>query len=113
MINSGVPQAIVQQFLGHQTAEMTARYAHIHQETMKNEFQKFNQKLIDTKGQVYKLDTDNDAQWLKRNIMAQTSPHGLCALPATQQACPHANACLSCAHFRTNKKYLCASGEHV
>jgi site-specific recombinase XerD len=106
MINSGVPQAIVQQFLGHETAEMTARYAHIHQETLKCEFQKFNQKLIDIKGQVYKLDTDNDAQWLKRNIMAQTLPNGLCALPATQQACPHANACLSCAHFRTNKKFI-------
>ena len=106
MINSGVPQAIVQQFLGHETPEMTSRYAHIHQETLKSEFQKFNQKLIDTKGQIYKLDSDSDAQWLRHNIMAQTLPNGLCALPTTQHACPHANACLSCAHFRTNKQFL-------
>ena len=106
MINSGVSQAIVQQFLGHETPEMTSRYAHIHQATLKSEFQKFNQKLIDIKGQIYELNSDSDAQWLRHNIMAQTLPNGLCALPATQQACPHANACLGCSHFRTNKQFL-------
>ncbi|WP_240047037.1 tyrosine-type recombinase/integrase, partial [Staphylococcus aureus] len=29
MINNGVPQHIVQKFLGHESPEMTARYAHI------------------------------------------------------------------------------------
>ncbi len=24
----------------------------------------------------------------------------------TQQKCPHANACLTCTHFRTSKKHL-------
>lgn len=27
-------------------------------------------------------------------------------LPLTQQKCPHANACLTCTHFRTSKKHL-------
>jgi len=35
MINSDVPQRVVQQFLGHETPAMTARYAHIHDSTMK------------------------------------------------------------------------------
>lgn len=33
MINNGVPQHIVQKFLGHESPEMTARYAHIFDET--------------------------------------------------------------------------------
>ena len=38
MINANVPQTIVQKYLGHESAEMTARYAHIHNETLKKEF---------------------------------------------------------------------------
>lgn len=31
----------------------------------------------------------------------------MCSLPPlTQQKCPHANACLTCTHFRTSKKHL-------
>src|SRR5699024_11897418 len=40
MINNGVPQHIVQKFLGHESPEMTSRYAHIFDETLKNEFTK-------------------------------------------------------------------------
>lgn len=38
--------------------------------------------------------------------MSQALPNGLCSLPLTQNKCPHANACLTCAHFRTSKKHL-------
>lgn len=36
MINNGVPQHIVQRYLGHESPEMTMMYAHIHDETRKN-----------------------------------------------------------------------------
>jgi hypothetical protein len=49
---------------------------------------------------------ENDALWLKKNIMAQALPNGLCTLPLQQKRCPHANACLSCGHFRTTQKHL-------
>jgi len=35
MINNGVPQHIVQKFLGNESPEMTSRYAHIFDETLK------------------------------------------------------------------------------
>ncbi|MDS6149319.1 tranposase B [Staphylococcus aureus subsp. aureus SA8601] len=35
MINNGMPQHIVQKFLGHESPEMTSRYAHIFDETTK------------------------------------------------------------------------------
>ncbi|PWY54071.1 transposase [Legionella qingyii] len=106
MINSGVPQVMVQHYLGHESPEMTARYAHIHNETMKAAFTDYQEKLIDIQGKVKSSDDQINARWLKKNIMTQALPNGLCALPLTQQKCPHANACLTCAHFRTSKQYL-------
>lgn len=106
MINSGVPQVMVQHYLGHESPEMTARYAHIHNETMKAAFADYQGKLVDVRGQVKSADEHIDARWLKQNIMSQSLPNGLCSLPLTQNKCPHANACLTCTHFRTSKKHL-------
>lgn len=106
MINSGVPQVMVQHYLGHESPEMTARYAHIHNETMKAAFSEYQGKLVDIQGKIKLADEYIDARWLKKNIMSQALPNGLCSLPLTQNKCPHANACLTCAHFRTSKKHL-------
>lgn len=106
MINSGVPQVMVQHYLGHESLEMTARYAHIHNETMKVAFADYQEKLVDIQGRVKSSNDQINARWLKKNIMTQALPNGLCALPLTQQKCPHANACLTCAHFRTSRQYL-------
>ena len=107
MINNGVPQVIVQQYLGHESPEMTSKYAHIHNKTMRKEFSKYQSSLIDIKGNASTVSDKINAKWLKRNIISQTLPNGLCALPLTQNKCPHANACLTCAHFRTSKDHLC------
>ena len=106
MINSGVPQVMVQHYLGHESPEMTARYAHIHNETMKKAFTEFQEKMVDVKGNIKLNDDLVNAKWLKKNIMSQALPNGLCSLPLTQNRCPHANACLTCSHFRTSKQYL-------
>jgi len=109
MINAGVSQTIVQRYLGHESAEMTARYAHIHDETLKNAFNEYQGKLIDIKGKVQYNQPQakqDDANWLRYNTMSQALPNGLCGLPSPQQRCPHANACLTCVNFRTHKKYL-------
>lgn len=106
MINSGVPQVMVQHYLGHESPEMTARYAHIHNETMKAAFSDYQGKFVDIQGQIKSADANIDARWLKQNIMSQALPNGLCSLPLTQNKCPHANACLTCAHFRTSTKHL-------
>ena len=97
---------MVQHYLGHESPEMTARYAHIHNETMKAAFVEYQEKLVNTQGKIESSDTQINARWLKKNIMSQTLPNGLCSLPLTQQKCPHANACLTCTHFRTSKKHL-------
>lgn len=118
MINNGVPQHIVQRYLGHESPTMTSTYAHILDKTLKQEFAKFQGKMVDINGDIYGVeevanslsegsDADSlDAQWLKKNIAVQTLPNGLCSLPVVQGSCPHANACLTCPSFRTDHRYL-------
>lgn len=107
MINAGVPQAIVQRYLGHESPEMTSRYAYIHHETLKKSFQQFQSNLIDVNGAPRQISSKHqDAFILKQHIMAQALPNGICGLPLIQQRCPHANACLTCSHFRTHKDFL-------
>lgn len=110
MINRGVPLHIIQKYLGHETPEMTMRYARIYDQTLKQEITKFQGKVVNIAGQVIEssapeLDTA-DLQWFKRNIQAQALSNGSCALPAPMKECPHANACLTCTHFRTTIEFL-------
>lgn len=109
MVNRKVPIHIIARYLGHESLQMTMVYAHVHDETLKEEFAKLNHKIVDVAGTVIEDRTlldDSDLQWFKRHIHAQALPNGSCALPAVQQQCPHANACLTCTHFRTTIEYL-------
>lgn len=118
MINNGVPQHIVQKFLGHESPEMTSRYAHIFDKTMKKEFEEFQEKLVTNNGTIIDLEEDNEAdnvelQWFKQNINAQALPNGYCRLPVVAGPCPHANACLDCTHFCTSKSFLKEHENHL
>ena len=110
MINLGVPHHFIQRYLGHLGPEMTSRYAHIHDATMKEKLSEYLQgTLVDVTGKTVSesgpLDT-GDLQWFTRNILAQALTNGYCAIPVIAGPCPHPNACLSCAHFRTDISFL-------
>lgn len=110
LINIGVPQHIVQKYLGHETPEMTNRYAHIHDQSMKRKFLEFKGQLVDIYGHQIKGENDlqdiSELKWLKKNVLAQTLSSGYCSIPIIAGPCPHANACLSCDHFRTDRSFL-------
>ena len=46
MINNGVPQHIVQRYLGHESPEMTMVYAHIHDQTLRKEIEKYYENRV-------------------------------------------------------------------
>ena len=110
MVNAGTPVHIVQRYLVHSSPEMTMSYAHIYDSTMKNEYLKYQEKLVDHQGVLVKTldatDLPEDLKWLKANVLGQALPNGYCALPIQQGSCPHANACLSCSHFRTSVHFI-------
>ncbi|MGK7897415.1 MAG: tyrosine-type recombinase/integrase [Xenococcus sp. (in: cyanobacteria)] len=112
MINNGVPQHIIQRYLGHESPEMTSVYAYIHDQTLKKEIAKYHDnRVVNVAGEVVKsstpeLDNDLDLHLLKKKVLAQSLPNGSCARPVVLGECPHANACLTCGDFRTTIEFL-------
>jgi len=110
LINNRVPQHIVQRLMGHKSPEMTSRYAHIHDTTLKEEYAKAlnGRKLVDISGQVIAERVPEgiaDLQWLKKHVDTRTLPNGWCGIPIALGPCPHPNACLTCSHFRTDRTH--------
>jgi integrase/recombinase XerD len=114
MINNGVPQHIVQRYLGHESPEMTMIYAHIHDETLRKEIEKYHElKIINFQGETIELEktilsSNDDLEWFKKNVQARALEHGYCARPKLLGNCdiPGFDGCYNCPHWRTNKNFL-------
>jgi hypothetical protein len=90
MINNDVSQPAVQRMLDHDSAEMTARYARIHDQTLRREWERY-QERINIAGEIIHLDPAgplSDAAWTNEDLARakQTLPNGYCGLPL-QQTC--------------------------
>jgi len=110
LINAGVPQHVIQRLLTHASPRMTAVYAHLHDATLRAEFERYCQTRIDIEGRQLGFDptaVTADAEWVKHRLAraADTLPNGYCGRPP-QQDCPHPNACLTCPDFQTTAEFL-------
>ncbi len=110
MINLGVPEVIIQRLMGHASAEMTARYARLHDTTLRAAFDDYCAARVNIAGEVLGFEPDAptvDAEWLKHRLgrVQASLPNGFCGRPP-QQDCPHPNACLTCPDFQTTPEFL-------
>lgn len=110
LINQGVPQHVIQRLLGHATPQMTARYATLHDATVRQAFDDYCQRRVNLAGEVIGYDpvgVTADAEWTKHNMarVQASLPNGYCGRPP-QQDCPHPNACLTCPDFQTTPEFL-------
>ena len=110
LINSGVPQHVVQRLLGHASPHMTSHYAKIHDATIREAFDRYQAQRINISGEPIGYDPDAptaSAEWVKHNLnrVRDSLPNGYCGRPA-QQDCPHPNACLTCPDFQTTPVFL-------
>ncbi len=108
LVNEGVPLPVIQRVLDHGSIRMTARYAHLDDETVKREMLSFHER-VNIRGERIALPTDGplgEAAWMKERIARakQALPSGYCGLPLVQ-SCPHPNACLSCDNFLTDSSF--------
>ncbi|MGO9750701.1 MAG: tyrosine-type recombinase/integrase [Solirubrobacteraceae bacterium] len=108
LVNEGVPLSVIQRVLDHGSIRMTARYAHLDDETVKREMDSFHDR-VNVRGERIALPVDGplgEAAWMKERIARakQALPNGYCGLPLVQ-SCPHPNACLSCANFLTDSSF--------
>lgn len=110
LINSKVPQHIVQRMLGHASPNMTGHYAHVHDATIRDEFDRYQSQRVNVSGRRLGYDPETptaSAEWVKHNLnrIRDSLPNGYCGRPA-QQDCPHPNACLTCPDFQTTPQFL-------
>lgn len=96
--------------LGHSSPQMTARYATIHDTTVRAAFDDYQQRRVDARGHRLPFDPDApsaEAEWIKHNLarVQASLPNGYCGRPP-QQDCPHPNACLTCPDFQTTPTFL-------
>ena len=110
LINSGVPQHVVQKLLGHASPHMTSHYAQIHDTTIREAFDRYQAQRVNISGEKIGYDPDSpaaSAEWVKHNLnrVRDSLPNGYCGRPA-QQDCPHPNACLTCPDFQTTPEFL-------
>jgi integrase len=110
LINSGVPQHVVQKLLGHASPHMTAHYARVHDATIREAFDRYQRQRVNIAGETLGYDPDAPtatAEWVKHNLsrVRDSLPNGYCGRPP-QQDCPHPNACLTCPDFQTTPQFL-------
>ena len=108
MVNEGVPLPVIQKVLDHASVEMTARYAQLHDETLRREVRRWHER-VNIRGERIALPVSGplqEAAWMKERIgrARQALPNGFCGLPLVQ-SCPHPNACLTCDHFLTDSSF--------
>lgn len=110
LINQGVPQHVVQRLLGHASPQMTARYATLHDDTVRAAFDDYCRQRVNLAGEPIPFDPaalTADAEFTKHNLsrVQASLPNGYCGRPP-QQHCPHPNACLTCPDFQTTPAFL-------
>jgi integrase len=108
LINRDVPRHVVQKILDHDSAEMTAHYARLHDTTVREHWERA--RKVNNQGQPVTMDPGGplaEASWAKQRLgrATQALPNGYCGLPV-QQSCPHANSCLTCPMFLTTPEFL-------
>ena len=114
MINRDVPQEVVRRILDHDSPQMTAHYARLHDATVREHWERA--RKVNISGDQVALDPDGplaEASWAKQRLARATQalPNGYCGLPV-QQRCPHANACLTCPMFITTPEFLPRHRQH-
>ena len=114
MVNLGIPLHIIQRYLGHESPTMTMVYAHIHDQTLRKEIEKYHsERVINFKGESASLEkkvlsSNDDLEWFQKNVQARALEHGYCARPKILGDCdiPGFDGCYNCPHWRTNKNFL-------
>ncbi len=107
LINRDVPQEVVRRILDHDSPQMTAHYARLHEATIRGTGKRPH---VDVTGERRSSSTPT-GRWPRPSgpgttWTGQPGPAERLLRTAGQNACPHANACLTCPMFLTTADFL-------
>ena len=102
LVNSGISVQALMRLLGHVTVEMSLRYGHLFDATVRQQYEEALARVR----QLYapamltvKTGALADDHWLEAPKRKTRLAHGYCQIDLSQQVCPHANVCERCPAF--------------
>jgi site-specific recombinase XerD len=105
LVNGGITVQALMRLLGHVTAEMSLRYGHLFDATVRQQYQdalaqvkqRYDPTMlaVPVAGPVEPLDD----RWIESHRWKTRLAHGYCQLDLTRQPCPLANVCERCPAF--------------
>jgi hypothetical protein len=113
LVNAGVSLQALMALLGHVSAQMSLRYAHLFDATVRAEYER---ALDLAKGRIGSMPTPtgrtqipvtdsacgHDGDWRSAPAIKARLAGGHCLRAPAQGACPYANICEHCPNFRTD-----------
>ena len=107
LINAGVSLPVLMHLLGHVTMEMSLRYGHLFNATVRTQYdlalehikQQYATGAFAPPTATTKSGGGAETAWLESHQIKTRLASGYCLRPVMQQPCPHANACERCPAF--------------
>lgn len=108
LVNAGVSLQALMALLGHVSAEMSLRYAHLFDATIRSEYERALNLAKTTIGPIATPASTNNPSndWRDAPAIKTRLSGGHCLRAPAQGACPYANICEHCPSFCTNTASL-------
>ncbi|UKA62097.1 hypothetical protein [Arthrobacter sp. FW306-04-A] len=96
--------------LGHVTPEMTTRYAHLADTTVRASYDSAMARIRESR-QLPLVVSDRPVvperiEWLHSGMLKTRVAHGYCSRHLAAEACPFANICEQCDNYTTSSDFL-------
>jgi integrase len=113
LINAGVSLQALMALLGHVSTEMSLRYAHLFDSTVRTEYERALDLAKSQIGSVSSgrtalplVDVTNGRDWKDAPAIKSRLAGGYCLRAPAQGSCPYANICEHCPSFHTDSTHL-------
>jgi hypothetical protein len=110
LVNAGMTLQALMALLGHVTPDMTTRYAHLADTTVRAPYDSAMARIRETR-QLSLVLSDRPivperSEWLHSEMPKTRVPHGYCSRHLAAEACPYANICEQCYNYTTSSEFL-------
>ncbi|MGH9116989.1 MAG: tyrosine-type recombinase/integrase [Acidimicrobiales bacterium] len=108
LVNSGVSLQALMALLGHQSANMSLRYARLFDRTVRDDYERALTLAKARLGPVLPQATPVtlNTDWREAPLIKARLAGGYCLRTPAQGVCPYTNICEHCPNFRTNVTFL-------
>jgi integrase len=110
LASAGIGLQALMALLGHSRPEMTVRYAHLADSSVRNAYDVAMTRLRGTRELPLVIgdrpQIPDRIQWLHSEMLKTRVAHGYCSRHLAAEACPYANICEQCDNYTTTTEFV-------